>query len=229
MTGSQMDTLTSHKLIVTEAKNKPATMAMIPIFANGITQLDNITIEISELSVQQSKNLKGITEDKLDLKEEVINYLIDVAGAIYSHALIIGDKTLQAKVNFKINKVNAMNQNELTDAAAVVLEEAGNIPAQTLADAGISADEMTKFTAAYSQYKGISSSKREAVIDRTSHTDRISDLFAEASVLKRNTLDRLATQFQRKDSEFYNKYKAAANVIHLHGGKKSAPKPAETV
>jgi hypothetical protein len=71
MTGSQMDTLTSHKLIVTEAKNKPATMAMIPIFANGITQLDNITIEISELSVQQSKNLKGITEDKLDLKEEV--------------------------------------------------------------------------------------------------------------------------------------------------------------
>lgn len=229
MTGSQIDTLTSLKLIVTEAKNKPATMAMIPIFAEGITRLDVINSEISDLSVQQSINLKGITEDKLDLKEEVANYVIDVAGAIHSYAQNIGDKTLQAKVNFKPNKVYAMNQNQLTDAGAVLLEEAAKLPAGELIRGGISANEITLFTEVLGQYKGTSNSKREAVIDRTGHTDRISDLFAEASVLKRKTLDRLVTQFKRKDPEFYNKYKAAATVIHLHGRKGSGSKPAETV
>jgi len=39
-------------------------------------------------------------------------------------------------------------------------------------------------------------------------------LFAEAADLKKNTLDRLACQYQRKAPEFYQKYKAAATVIY---------------
>lgn len=229
MTGFQIDTLTSYKLVVTEAKNKPAAMAMIPIFADGITRLDSINIEVSDLSVQQSKDLKGITEDKHDLKEEMENYVIDVAGAIYSYALNKGDKTLQVKVNFKPNKVHLMNQNQLTDAGAVVVEEAAKIPAEVLAQGGITADELLRLTEILNLFNDTSSGKREAVINRSSYTDRISELLAEALILKKNTLDRLATQFKRKDAEFYNKYKAAATVIHLHGGKKSGPKPAATV
>jgi len=39
-------------------------------------------------------------------------------------------------------------------------------------------------------------------------------LFAEAADLKKNTLDRLASQYQRKAPEFYQKYKVTATVIY---------------
>ena len=230
MNNFQISTLTSYKLIVTEAKNNPTALAMIPTFAKAITRLEGITNEITDLNVQQSKDLTGITEDKKALREELADYVIDVAGAVHSIANSKGDKTLQAKVNFKTNTVHVMNQNDLTNAAAVVLEEAGKIPAKTLAEEGITADEMTQFAEVFTQFGGTANGKREAVIERSSYTDRLSELFTEAADLKKNTLDRLATQYQRKAPEFYNKYKAAATVIHKRGSKANpTPPPMGTV
>ena len=48
----------------------------------------------------------------------------------------------------------------------------------------------------------------------TNPIQQLADLFAEAADLKKNTLDRLACQYQRKAPEFYQKYKAAATVIY---------------
>jgi len=219
MNSFQISTLTSYKLIGTEAKNDPTALTLIPTFAKGITHLEEIVTEIDDLSVQQSKDLTGITDDKHELQEELADIVIDVAGAVHSYAVGKGDKTLQAKVNFKTHKVHIMNQSELKNAAAVVLEEAAKMPAEALAEEGITAEEMTQFTEAYNAFKGSADDKREAVIDRSGYTDRIADLFAEAADLKKNTLDRLASQFIRKAPEFYNKYKAASTVIHKHGGK----------
>lgn len=223
MNSYQISRQASYKLIVTEAKNAPETIALIPSFAKGITRLDGITIEIDSLSVQQSKDITGITDDKNAQLEDMMGYIIDVAGAMHSYAIDKGDKTLQAKVNYKVSRVDKMKQAEVMDAAAVVLEEAGKIPAGALAEEGITAEEMTQFAAVYNHLKDSTSGKREAVIERTGHTDRIAELFTEAADLKKNTLDRLATQFMRKAPEFYNKYKAAATVIHRHAAKAAAP------
>ena len=223
MNSYQISRQASYKLIVTEAKNNPGSIALIPTFAKGITRLEEITTEIDSLSVQQSKNITGITDDKNTQLEDVMGFIIDVAGAVHSYAIGKGDKTLQAKVNFKVTRIDKMKQAEVIDAAGVVLEEAGKIPAEALADEGITAEEMTQFAAAYALLKGSVGSKREAVIDHTGYTDRLAELFTEAADLKKNTLDRLASQFMRKAPEFYNKYKAAATVIHRHGGKAAAP------
>ena len=221
----QISRLASNKLIVIEAKNAPATISLIPTFAKGITRMDEINTEIDSLSMQQSKNITGITHDKNAQLEDVIGYIIDVAGAVHSYAIGKGDKTLQAKVNYKVTRIDKMKQAEVIDAAGVVLEEAGKIPAEALADEGITAEEMTKFAAAYTLLKGSTSGTREAVIERTSYTDRLADLFTEAADVKKNTLDRLASQFIRKAPEFYNKYKAASTVIHRHAAKPVTPVP----
>lgn len=223
MNSYQISRQASYKLIVTEAKNNPGTISLIPTFAKGITRLEEITIEIDSLSVQQSKDITGITDDKNAQLEDVMDFIIDVAGAVHSYAIGKGDKILQAKVNFKVTRIDKMKQAEVIDAAGVVLEEARKIPAEALADEGITAEEMTQFAAAYTLLKGSVGSKREAVIDHTGYTDRLAELFTEAADLKKNTLDRLATQFMRKAPEFYNKYKAAATVIHRHSAKGAAP------
>jgi conjugal transfer/entry exclusion protein len=77
---------------------------------------------------------------------------------------------------------------------------------------------MADFKTAYNQFHEGSSNTREAIIDRSGHTQKLLDLFEEASDLKKN-LNRLASQFKRKAPEFYQKYMAAANVIY-----KTSPK-----
>jgi len=149
---------------------------------------------------------------------EVIDYLVDVSGALHSYAISTNNQTLKAKVNYKESAISKMAQPDLIKAAAIVIEEADKI-GPALAGEGISTIELNEFRTAYNKFKETSSEPREAIIDRTGYTQQLADLFSEASDLKKYTLDRLATQFKRKAPEFYAKYKAASMVIYKRNSK----------
>jgi hypothetical protein len=220
---------TSHKLILLEAKNNPNAIALVPAFAAGITRLEGISTKIDFLSIQQAKNITGVTGDKNTLLDDVSDYLVDVSGAIHSYAIAKGDKTLQARVNYKEAAISKMPQGEVLKAAAIVIEEADKIAPADLANEGITAAELTEFKDAYAQASGATTNTREAIIDRTGYTEQLADLFTEASDLKKNVLDRLASQFQRKDPEFYQKYKAAATVIYKRSAKAAVTEQTKTM
>jgi len=208
----------SYKLITKEAKSNPSETSLIPSFANGITRLDAITVEIDAIGIQQAKDITGVTKDKNSVMTELMDYVVDVSGAVNSYAITKGDNTLQTKVNFKESAITKMSHADLRKTAAIVLEEAEKIAPADLANEGITATEMADFKAAYNQFHEGSSNTREAIIDRSGHTQKLLDLFEEASDLKKN-LDRLASQFKRKAPEFYQKYTAAANVIYKSSSK----------
>jgi hypothetical protein len=210
---------TSFKLIAKEAKNYPNEVSLIPTFATGITRLETISTKIDVISTQQAKDITGVTSDKNTVMDEVIDYLVDVSGAVHSYAISTGDQTLQAKVNYKESAISKMSQPDLTKASAIVIEEAEKIAPEVLANEGITATELAEFKTAYNEFKEITSDPRSAIIDRSGYTQQIADLFSEASDLKKNTLDRLASQFRRKAPEFYLKYKAAATVIYKRNSK----------
>lgn len=215
----------SNKEIVIVAENNQSAMGLIPSFARGIEQLKSINVEIDELTVQQSQNLTGITDDKNDVLDETSDYLIDISGAIHSYAERLGNKTLQAQVNFKPAKVEHLDRHEIIDACVNVLNEARKIAPNELADEGISYEELNHFDELITRLKGYSNTRQTAGIDQKDITRRIGGLITKAVDLKRNTLDRLAPQFQRKAPEFYNKYKTAANVIYRRAAKKTDTKP----
>jgi len=209
----------SYKLMVIEAQNYPKEVATIPAFATGMARLETINRLTEELGIQQAKNLTGITKDKNAVAESVIDYLLDISGAVHSFAVTKKDKTLQERVNYKETAIDRMSIADLLKAAAIVIEEADKLTPEQLTDQGITAAEMTAFKAAYAELKATSTDKQTAVIDRSGYTQQIADLFAEAGDLKKNVLDRLATQFQRKAPEFYHKYKAASIVIYKRKSK----------
>jgi hypothetical protein len=216
---------TSFKLIVKEAKNYPETVSLIPRFAAGVSRLEVISADIEIISIQQAKNITGVKGDKDTLVDKLSDFTVDVSGAIHSYAIAKGDKTLLAKVNFKESAIARMSQADLSKAIAITIEEADKISTQDLAHEGITADEMTEFKSVYNQFKSMSTNTREAIIDRSGYTKQLSLLFAEASEIKKNTLDRLASQFQRKAPEFYQKYKAAATVIYKRSSKTHVAEP----
>lgn len=225
MNDYQISKKSSLHLILREAANFSQETSLIPRFASGIERLKAIVEEIDEIGILQAKDITGIADDKNVAMEEVIDYLVDVSGAMHSYANLKNDRTLEAKVNYKESTIENMSQPELINATAIVIAEAEKISPEELAAEGITATEMTAFKAAFAGFKSQVSSPREALIDRTGHTQRLADLFAEASDLKKNTLDRLMSQFKKKSPEFYEKYKAAAMVMYRRSPK--APVTAE--
>jgi hypothetical protein len=221
--------LTSYKLIVTEAKNNPNVPTLIPTFATGINRLEAITNEIGDIAIQQTKNITGVTDDKNVLLNNLCGCMLDVSGAVHSYAISKKDKILAAKVNYNESYIAKMSHANVITISGIVLEEAGKLAPEELANEGISTDEMDEFKDDYTRFKDVSSDSREAIIDRSGYTQRLADLFAEASDLKKNTLDRLATQFKRKDPDFYQKYQAASIVFYKRSAKTTpAPEASST-
>lgn len=209
----------SYKLIVIEKNNNPEIAATIPYFEQGVDKLAALLPEIELLSANQDKDLTGITEDKNDLADQVIDHLIEVSGAVHSYAELNGNKALQSLVNYKPTKVIRLDQHDLIAASDIVLNEAQKI--SELNNAGITPEELTEFSEVLASLKNSTTNRREAGIEQSGSTKQIAELFIRTEDIKRNTLDRLAPQFQRKAPEFFNKYKAAATVIYKHAAKKT--------
>jgi len=217
----------SNKQIVIVAENNQSVTDSIPSFARGIEQIKGINSQIDDLSVLRNQDLKGITDDKNDVQDEAADYLIEISGAIHSYAGQQGNKTLQAQVNFKSTKVEHLDRHDIIDACSKVLIEARKIAPNDLADEGISTEELNHFDEVITQLKSYSNAHQTAEIDQKDITRRIGELLIKATDIKRNTLDRLAPQFQRKAPEFFNKYKDAANVIYRRSAKKTDTPTAE--
>jgi hypothetical protein len=226
MTKFQIARLDSLKLIVKESKNNPNALALVPKFGVVISLIETICAEIEKRQIEQGKVLTGITTDKELTFENLTDSTAEIAGASFSWAHDRNDNALMAKVNYKATAIDKMTQSEVVGVAGIVLEEALKIPADELANEGISPDEMNAFQQLIDHFKEVKSAKHEAVIDRVSTTENMSGLFKEASSLLKNKLNRLAVQFKRKDPEFYLKYKAARSVQTRAAQKKVVEKEA---
>jgi len=214
MNAYQSERQTSYRNVVKLAKAREASVKLIPNFSKGIDKLDQIITQIDQERVQQEKAISGVTEAKNFTEEDLIEQTIDISGAVHSYAHSKNDLVLMAKVNYKSSVIERMSIEQLIAASGIVLEEALKIPVADLADEGITTEEMTVYKGIVTFYKTLSTSAREAIIARSLHTKKIALLFEQAGSLVKNSLDRLAPQFKRKDPDFYLQYKAARNVIH---------------
>jgi len=220
MNNYQNAKLDSNKLVVTESKNNPESIAKVPTFATTISKLEEINQALDRYRIDQEKDLTGITADKMASFEDLIDFTIEFSGAVYSYAAEKRDHALMSVVNFKPSIIGGMTQSDVVNTAGIVLKASKKLSANDLAQEGISAEDITSFETLIDYFKSIKTSNREAVIDRSSVTSKINDLFEEANSLVKNKLDRLAVQFKRKDPDFYLKYKAARNVNYPTANKK---------
>lgn len=214
MTNLQNSKEKMYVLMCLVSDSYPEVTASIKAFADGISRLKLITAEIAIIGSEQSADITGVTKSKDMDMEALKDSLMEVSGAVFSYAITQNDPAMQAKVNFKGWMIDAMTQPELMQTSGVVLQIASQIDPVALADLGISPQEMEAFRTNYTRYKDVRFEPREAIIDRSAQTKRLADLFTEAYNLKKNTLDRLAVQFQRKAPEFYQKYMAASQLAY---------------
>jgi hypothetical protein len=206
--------LTSYKVVVNEGNNNQQSVALIPKFAAGMKELETKVTELEQLRKEQEKDTTGITTDKNHSLERLIDATLDVSGAMYSYYGEKKNYELRAAINYKVSTINKMDQEEIIAAAGIVLDEAMKLSAEDLANEGITAEELKEFQDEYQYFKVRKDAKRGAVIETSSSTKRIEALLKEANELLKGTLDRLSSQYKRKDNDFYKKYWSARNIIY---------------
>jgi len=219
MNNYQKAKLDSYKLIVKESLAKPATIALIPKFQRGIERLGEINVEIEQLAVIQEKDLKGIALDKGKTIDQVIDLSVDISGALHSYAQERNDLILMDKVNFPASSWEKMDNSDLLTNTGIVVDEMRKVPVEAMAEEGISPEEMQQLEDLYNEYNDVKLAPREAVIDRSGATARLTELFSEAFTIVKGSLDKLATQFKRKDPDYYFAYKAARSINYRRAKK----------
>lgn len=224
MTNYQNAVLSAYDKMLIECDKAPRAVAKIPVFSKKITQVRTIVSDIKSLAPQQEEINTGITTEKNALLEEVAELVLDIAGAVHAYAVEKNDVQLQEKVNCSSSAVHREDQAGLTHIADIVLGKAMEIPEADLVECGIEAGEVDACTAKLAKLKSSVNDKKIVVIDQSRITDRIKALFSELADIKRNSLDKLARQFERKDPDFYFKLKAAS-AIHYTPAKKTVSAP----
>ncbi len=200
--------------MIFEADNYVSSIAKVPKFASSMLLLKEVCIKIKTIRTQQEKDITGITEDKHQILNELIDYVTDVSGALKSYALENKNNALYESINFTESAVERLPHSEISSIAGFIAEEADKLTPEELTAEGISAEDLAEFKRLCEEFKTLLQAPRQAVIDRSNYTEELAELFIEAADIKKNVLDNLIMQFKRKDPEFYRKYTAASNVMY---------------
>ena len=202
----------SNQLVVIEARNNQDSVNQIPAFAKGMNRLDEINKRVLYLQIQQEKDTSGVTTYKKESINDLIDMFMDISGAAHSYALELKDSVLLSKIDYTITTVKNFTLPKLLSAAGIVLESVKTIPAEAMQEQGIAASEVNDFDVLLQKVQTVKTQPQEISIDRVQITEEIASLLSESIELLNNKLDKLATQFKRKDSVFYQKYKTARTV-----------------
>lgn len=214
-----------YKMVCSKAAANPESVKLIPKFEKSVNQLGEIVDEIDVIAIQQETDLKGIAVEKDKTIDDMIALAVDISGAIHSHAKGINDMVLLDKVNFTASSWEKMSDAKLLNNTGIIISIMKNVPAEAFAEVGITPEDLQQLEEMYDNYKVVKPAPREAIIDRKGYTARLGELFDEAHNIVKYSLDKLATQFKRKDPEFYLTYKSARQIIE-HGGKQSGEEEA---
>lgn len=212
MNKEQTKKLISYELIVKESQNDPVSLALVPKFSKGITRLAEINTEIGAIGIQQEKDLRGITIDKDKKLSSMIDRIIEIGGAVHSHAHDVDNSTLMTRVAYKSTALRRMSKPEIVTVAGVILQEALLLPAEILLEEGISPEDLSILENMIGDFSEVKSAPKEAIIDRSESTEKLRALFKEANSIVKNSLDKLAPQYKRKAPEFYRRYRISRGV-----------------
>ncbi|NJO91618.1 MAG: hypothetical protein HC831_23635 [Chloroflexia bacterium] len=86
---------------------------------------------------------------------------------------------------------------------------------------GISAEELAECVRLQEIVRLEGQAPKHAIIESAGYTEQLNLKTNEAYKLKKETLDKLATQFKRKDPDFYRLYDAASSISLRHSTRKN--------
>lgn len=189
----------------------------MPAFVQAFTDFGTTLADIGAQTQIQEGKTTGITQNKQQEEDEMIQATIEIAAAVYAYASRIGDNNLRTRVSYSPSQLRDMRDTTLRDTCQNIHDTAATIIAD-LADYGKTPADLDQQQQEINDYAAILAEPRTAIGTRATATARLTELFQQADDLLKNQIDKLMLTWQNTQNQFYKQYQNARIIIDLGKG-----------
>jgi len=215
-----------HKNVEQTCDENATVYQTLPAFANNFTTFKANNQKIDDTTVKQKTPTKGYTEKRDQVKNELADSAIEVAGSVAAYAHENKDDVLARKVDYTFTELTHASDSAVKNRVTIIYNEAKKIVAN-LADYGTDNTHITQLEKKLTEFSDIVGKKGYSKEETQTATEQISELLAENNELLKNRLDKLILKFRKTAPEFYQNYFNAREIYDFGGGRK-AKVPEET-
>ena len=186
-----------------------ASLVMVELLGN----LDSLINEIESLRLLTESNLKGITVEKNNQQEELIDKAYELSSVLYAMASITGNKVLQAKVDYTESELQTVRGGDLLTICTSI---AGNVK-ENLTDLErfeITEVDATQLEALISLFGENIPAYRVSVTERKAANEKMKELFLTVDSLLNEQVDRMMVRYKNTSPEAYAAYINARSIVH---------------
>lgn len=184
-----------------------------PVMVELITNLENLIGEIESLRLLTESNLTGITAEKNNQQEELIDKAYELSSILYAMASLADNKVLQAKVDYTESELQNIRGGDLlttcTSIAAIVKENLTDLERFEITEDD--ASDLEKLIASFAENIP---AYRVSVTERKAANEKMKELFLNADSLLNEQLDRMMVRYKNNSAEEYTAYTNARSIVN---------------
>lgn len=214
MTTKQENKLSMYLTVVDWLDKNPTKVQNLPHFNDLLTELKTYLNEIKESSATQQTGTKGLTKQKTNFKETLLDLAIEVVDVLKAYAALNNQSVLAGEVNYNLSKLKKAPDTILYDIVEILLQKAqANLTA--LDSYGISQTTLDELRQAQQSYYQTIPNPRTGTITRKGATASLSETFAKIDTLLKEKIDLLLELLKKKDTQAYNAYRSTRKIVNL--------------
>jgi len=220
MDNIQFNQLKMFRTVIKHATGTPANTAItnsLAAFKNGITALGAKITAIQTTSGEQDLAITGVTTNKNQLQETLVQSTFSVISPVKAYAVSINNTTLEAQMNYSLTDLREKNDAQLGPDAQTLLNIVNPLVA-SLADYGITPAIILSWQTDIDNYLNVLANPRMAVVHRATLTGELVTLFSEANTILKKTLDPISISFKAANPHYLSDYQKAREIIDLGAG-----------
>ena len=183
-------------------------------FLTFFTNFETVIAKIRATRLVQEGQITGVTKDKAEAQNNLIEKTVAIATAVFAYASASGNHELQDRVSYSPSDLRNSRDTILADRSGVV-KEAGEQNVANLSDYGISQGDIDELNDLLNAYLGIIEDPRQAITNRSTATKELKDHFKEGDKILKEQLDKLMPQFKTTGPLFWQQYQNARMIIDL--------------
>jgi len=217
MDNTQFNHLNMFRAVSKHASNNQAITDTILAFKNGIIALNVKITAIQTTSGEQDLAISGVTTNKNQLQETLVQSTFSVISPVKAYAVSIGDTTLEEQMNLSVTDLQRLNDDALGQDAQTLLDIVNPL-ILSLGDYGITPAIITSWQTDITNYLDALANPRIAITHRATLTGELVTLFSEANAILKKTLDPVSISFKAANPHYLSDYQKAREIIDLGQG-----------
>lgn len=204
--------LNMFRAVAKHCNDNPAIVATVPAFQTAATALNTTISSILTTAQLEAQVIKGIAQDKSELKKALCQQATDIAAAVYAFASGNNDNTLKQQVNYSLTDLLRI-KDDLIGPVCTNIHDAANANIASLASYGITVASLASFMSAITTFITAVPTPRNAVSLRKAYITELKKMMKDADKILKEQMDKLIPNFNAANPQFVTAYKSNRVII----------------